>query len=583
MQVTNTTTNSPLPAPQMAARVETTAKSTPDKTNPVAPAKMAEIAESASPLGKNKVNSQRKRPKQIPTILALIILVISLVAGISLFGEGTGVFAPRATPQTTPKNMILSNITDKSFTVSFYTDEETVAFIEYGENPDTITQRSGDDRDQLSGLVGAYRLHHITVRGLKPGLTYHFKIGTGTNSFDNNGEPYQVLTALQPGNSPSSNQTVYGIVNLGEDLPAEGSIVYVSNSQMNVLSSLVKESGSWGISLATAFTPDGKSYANLLDTDQLKIKVQGVEPSQSQNFEVVVADAQPVTTINLASADLQLAEDLPVASMSEGIDKDELLAGEEEASLSSIISSDSAALTDLEASSATGEASTAAVEEKTLENQEETQVISSETIVDLEEVTVENQATSLVVESSQPVIKAKLVPNVTVKITVNSETQIERTLQTDEGGNINLDIATLGESLEPGEHSVSYSYIDPETGEEVIKTYNFTVAPESVSQLAAAPTATPTPMPTLTPTSVVPYGSGNPYLPTPTPTVVSVEATESASPAAETTRSAVVATASGEYDPGSVGNTFVLLMGALFFVGAGIWSFKLSGKFESEE
>jgi hypothetical protein len=96
--------------------------------------------------------------KQIPTILGLLILFVALISGVLLFGQGTGVFAPRATPQTTPKNIRISNLTDKSFTVSFYTDESTVAFIKYGEEAKTLNKQASDDRDQLSGVVKDYRL-----------------------------------------------------------------------------------------------------------------------------------------------------------------------------------------------------------------------------------------------------------------------------------------------------------------------------------------------------------------------------------------------------------------------------------------
>ncbi|HEX9817845.1 MAG TPA: hypothetical protein VGA89_03075, partial [Patescibacteria group bacterium] len=89
--------------------------------------------------------------RQIPTLLGLGILVVSLVAGVLVFGEGPGVFAPRATPETTPKNVRVTNLTDKSFTISFVTEEATSGFVKYGTQEGALRSQASDDRDQLSG------------------------------------------------------------------------------------------------------------------------------------------------------------------------------------------------------------------------------------------------------------------------------------------------------------------------------------------------------------------------------------------------------------------------------------------------
>src|SRR5690606_8185562 len=145
----------------------------------------------------------------------------SLVAGVLLFGNGTGVFAPRATPQTTPKNPKVTNITDRSFTVSFYTDEPTAGFARYGTEETSLRSQASDDRDQLSGTTGEYQLHHVTVRGLTPSTTYYYVLGTGSVArFDNNGAPFTIRTAAAPAGSPFVNKTIYGTVATAQGAPA---------------------------------------------------------------------------------------------------------------------------------------------------------------------------------------------------------------------------------------------------------------------------------------------------------------------------------------------------------------------------
>lgn len=516
-----------------------------------------------------KLPGLKKRPKQIPTILALLILVVSLAAGVLLFGQGTGVFAPRATPETTPKNIVVSNVTDRSFTVSFYTDEETPGFVKYGTTAAELTEQSSDDRDQLSGVVKSYRLHHVTLRNLEPGTQYYYQLGTGTSTFDNNGQAYVLQTAAKPTVSPTSNQTIYGVVNLADGSAAEGAVVYFSNEKMGTLSALVKESGSFGVSLSTAFTPDGAAYSQISDDDILQLRVQGVQTVLTGTWQGKVSEAQPVPTLVLGSSGSQAASTPSIA-----VDKAALLADEGSAS----------AQAGLSVGTDKNSSQSALTDEKTAENAATTSALtqepsqSSATTVDLSSAQEAQPASDIVVSTTAPVIKASLPANTMVKITVHSDTVLEQTLQTDENGNVVLDIASLGENLEPGEHSATYTYIDPTTGKEVTKTYNFTVLVDaSTQQLAAAATPTPTKTvqtittPTPTPTSAVPYGSGNPYLPTPTVTVA-ITATPTAS---ASTRTATVATTSGVYKSGSVGTTLLLILGALFLMGSGLSSFAL--------
>lgn len=546
------------------------------------------------PSKKSKMGGSKK---QIPTVIGLLILFVALISGVLLFGQGTGVFAPRATPETTPKNIIVSNVTDKTFTVSFFTDESTVGFVKYGLEADSLKQQASDDRDQLSGIVKDYRLHHITVRGLEPGQTYYYVLGTGSSNFDNEGQPYTVATAAKPNQSPISNQTVYGNVFVSDGVPAEGAVVYLSNQEMGTLSSIVKASGSYGISLSNAFNSAKTSYAVLSDETSLDIKVQGVEENLSSSLQTTVALAQPVPDMTLSqSGSSQSMDSLPADLIV--ADKEELLANLDEMTGDEMIATDEASMSAEESSSSaeeiideeaseSGEASEEMEntssgslgdmideEAEELEEGEEPIEATFEEVLDLNEVNENQEATAVVVNTTTPQIKVTLPANTVVRITVHSDTQIDQTMQTDAEGNLILDIASLGENLEPGEHTATYSYIDPNTGEEVTKTYNFTVAGE-VQQLAQADT---------NPTPSIPYGSGNPFVPTqPTasPTAsITASPSATASPTPIGTAGAMVATDSGQYNSGSLGTTLALLLAGIFFIATGVWSYMLSSTFE---
>lgn len=536
--------------------------------------------------------------KQIPTILGLTVLVVALVAGIFFLGEGPGVFAPRATPQTTPKNIKLTNVTDSGFTVSFLTDEATAGFVKYGESANEIKSQASHDNDQLSGTVGQHQVHHITVRGLKPGTTYFYTLGTGSRgTFDNNGTPFQVVTAKR-GGAPSAAKTAYGSVVTQAGIPAEGSIVYVAIDGIGEMSSLVKSSNSWAIPLSNARTADGSSYAAVSDSDIMSVKVQGASAAQVTEFTIPVSDSQPVPTITLgqqldtSSMVRELPEsedamegkeqvgsilnqptldpiqpDIDGGETSEGSELGSSLLSGRSSSASGEIAEGGAASLDSLLSGLGGESSSSTQS-----------TAAAPQYIDLEET--EEQ----VITTGTPIITGKAAPNVRVFIEVNSETQIQQELISDGNGGFTLDIEALKQQLEPGEHTATYSYTDPATGQVVTKTVSFIVEEpaDTSSQVAQTTTssstyASPSPSPT-------PYGSGNPYplassSPSPTPATGGLTGGTGSTGSTSTkgsTRSAVPSTSSAVPVSGSVGTTLALFLGGFFFITAGVWSYWLA-------
>jgi len=515
------------------------------------------------------INSRKKLfQRQIPTVLGMIILVIALGAGVLFMGDGLGVFAPRATPQTTPKNSKVTNVTDTGFTVSFLTDETTAGFIKYGTEEGSLKSQASDDRDQLSGSVGEYSLHHITVRGLQAATKYYYVMGTGSNAeFDKEGQPFEISTARRAG-SPVAAKTIYGNVLNQTNGPAEGSVVYIVVDGVGEMSSLVKSSGSWAIPLSNARTSDGSAYATITDSTTLAIGVQGPQPGDQSQVATTVAQSQPVQEITLGQSGAAIAEvanptiapitvptssptPIPISSASPAASSSPspttpTVGG----SLSSLNSSGSASA---QLNSTT--ASTASA------------------IVD----TAKTGAPAIT--STQPTIIGKAAPNVVVTIKVNSETQIVQQLTADTNGNFVFDISTQSKELEPGEHSVEYSYTDPNTQQLVTKKKNFTVLAQA-NRVGGSTTGSTTASGSASATGG-PFGSGNPFpIPTLSPAPVS---TSSATISAVSTRSAQIATTSALPRSGSVSTTMALLLGGGFFMIAGVWSFWISRQLKDVE
>ncbi len=199
------------------------------------------------------------RERRIPTILGILLLLVSLGSGVFLIQQRVNLF-PQASPENTPQEVKVTNLTGASFSVSWMTGAATSGFLRFGETENT-NQVANDDRDQLTGQVGNFVTHHVTLKNLKPQTTYYFKINAQNTAFDNAGQPYKVTTAGRSTESTPSSDIASGAVFLPGKKPAEGTIIYLTISNMTPQSALVGASGSWFIPLSAAFSTDLTGFA----------------------------------------------------------------------------------------------------------------------------------------------------------------------------------------------------------------------------------------------------------------------------------------------------------------------------------
>ena len=419
---------------------------------------------------------------RMPTIIGVLILIAGVAAGIFVVGQQQTALFPRAAPQFTPKQVRLTNISENGFSVSWITDEATSGFVKLGTAVNKLDQTFGDDRDQRSGSVSNNLTHHVTVRSLRPGTTYWFKIGSGSDRmlYDNQGQPYQVTMAIALGTPPAAD-TAYGTVMTAAGSPAKGTIVYAQLPGATPLSALVQDNGNWVISLSTARTSDLSSYVSYDDSTSLELLVQGGSGGTA-TAQVTTNNDSPVPTITLGKT-----HDFRQGSGG---------AAEPEATPSAVPSG----------GQASSQFSFLPVGE------------ASET----GEIALLNIDEGEVVTATQPAFLGKAPAGVTLTIKVESPQTYTGTVKVDADGTWDW---TPPAGLEPGNHTITMSYTNDEGILQTIKR-NFVVAASSGSGLpsfSASPSATATPSATASPSakkSIPSTSSGVPQSGTLTPTLV---------------------------------------------------------------
>lgn len=437
-----------------------------------------------------------KKIRRLPTILGLIILLLGIGAGVLLIRQGPEFFL-RAEAEVIPKQVKITNISDTSFSVSWITDLSTSGFAKYGTDT-KLTNTAEDDRDQLSGKTESFNTHHVTLKNLKSATKYYFKIGSGGSLFDNNGELYQATTAPIIQSPLPPNDVAYGTVVDQSGSPAKGVIIYLSLANTTPLSTLTKSSGNWVIPLNLARSVELNSYATYdREASIEEIFAQGALQGTSAATTTTKNDA-PVPTIKLGEN-----TDFRTTPTTAGPEIQE------------------------EQITPTPPPSQFSLEE----------INPPTTASPSSEVKIINPESKEQINTQKPEIIGTGPAGKALKITVKSPEVYIDEIIIDEDGNWSWSPPA---NLEPGEHTVTISYLD-EDGKEKTVSRAFTVLAAGSSELPSL-SASPSGEATLSPTPS--------FSPTATPS----------------TRTAMPSTEGGVPSSGLVTPTFLLFLGGLVMI-----------------
>lgn len=417
----------------------------------------------------------RKPEIHFPTLLGILVAIVGLVSGVVLLRNPLSALVS-ASPEEAPQKTQITNITDTEFVVSWVTSKAVAGFVQYGEqnNPSLVVS---DDRDQDNGNVGSYFTHFVTVKGLNPSTNYVFKIGSGKNLYDQQGQLYTVSTGPQLKDSPTAD-VAYGQVMTGNGDPAEGAIVYLHLSGVVPQAALVKTSGSWVIPLATSRTTDLTSFAPYDPSqEKLEIFVEGGTLGTTQT-QITTAEDKPVANLTITSGDVAQAEEVnSTPTPTTDPDLPSKFTGDAVA-----IATPSAALVIL----------TPQLDEQ--------------------------------INSTKPQILGKAPANAKIQIEIHSDQIINGSALTDKNGNWTYSVPS---NLAPGQHTITISTLVNGVTKQVTRSFVVEAAGES-----NAPAISASPSATLIPT--IPVTVTVTPRPTPTPTIiprVAYPSTESGVPA----------------------------------------------------
>jgi hypothetical protein len=155
------------------------------------------------------------KKSRIPTVIGVFTLVIGVAVGVFAVNQ-TQSFRLGASPETTPQDVQISNIQDKSATITWKTDKAVVGSIVWDETANV--SKAAADGTSLKNL------HSVNLTGLTPGKRYYFKIISSNATYSNSGSPWTFDTQAKV---PTKTQVLTGSILTATGQPAANAQVFV--------------------------------------------------------------------------------------------------------------------------------------------------------------------------------------------------------------------------------------------------------------------------------------------------------------------------------------------------------------------
>ncbi|MDP3994668.1 MAG: fibronectin type III domain-containing protein [bacterium] len=230
------------------------------------------------------------------------ILIFTALVGISVYvvTNKKVYLLTKADPQAIPKSVKITNISENSFSVSWYTDKPTGAFIKYGDQPSKLNQTLVYENHETETITR--EIHHFTLKNLRPKTIYYFKIVSNTEEFGEQGAPFSQAIPAVIETAPPPPDPVYGKItdSFGNAL-TEPVLVYLDLENTTLISSITKTDGSWAAALNNARNNNLSDYSKY-DPENETINVLVISKSgQTTTATTTTANDTPVPTIKLGS------------------------------------------------------------------------------------------------------------------------------------------------------------------------------------------------------------------------------------------------------------------------------------------
>jgi hypothetical protein len=207
------------------------------------------------------------KEKRIPTILAIMLILLGIGSTTFLDGSVKSLMS-KASNNIKLENIRISNVTDNSFVVSFFTLDPLSGSLEIrGGN---MKKTLFDDLDS-DNVPKKRTIHYITVSNLSENLSYQIKINN--DSINCVTCPVILQKTATRLNTPLELPPIIGSLVTSDGKPAVGAVVYLNVGNSLTLSVRTDTAGLYVVPLNNLRAQNLIDRPNISDSDLVQIEI----------------------------------------------------------------------------------------------------------------------------------------------------------------------------------------------------------------------------------------------------------------------------------------------------------------------
>jgi hypothetical protein len=250
--------------------------------------------------------------KKNSTILGIILIILGIPLTVFILKSQT-VLESNASDSPGPQNIKITNVSDKSFTITYQTNTATTGSISYGENKQ-LGKSELDDTDKEKGVFSSKKIHSISAKNLASNTKYYLTIISGSDTYLNNNLPFEVTTGPDISSASAKEMTIKGKVILPDGNDSPDTLVLLNTENSQFLSSITAQDGKFSFSLNDLRTND---LSSILDANNNTVyKIFATNGSLSSTTLTSLKNTSSIPTITLSNDYDFTQEASPVASTS---------------------------------------------------------------------------------------------------------------------------------------------------------------------------------------------------------------------------------------------------------------------------
>lgn len=256
------------------------------------------------------------RGQRVPTILtaAVIGIFIFVLTVFTNLKPQPSKASPNILKSVTPVN-----VSHNQVGIYWETTVQESGWILYGESDNNTTKLAYDVRD-VEENKSKYTHHFVTLKDLKPGTKYYYKIVSNNKMILNDNKSFDVTTLISDADT-NETKLAYGKVVKSNGTPSENNLVLVKINDAYPFMTVTKLTGEWLVPIQRLIQKGSNQEEKLKETDKITVNIYS-DTNESTRITTDASNISPLPQTTILGKDYNFADNTKVLSANTSVSTD---------------------------------------------------------------------------------------------------------------------------------------------------------------------------------------------------------------------------------------------------------------------